>query len=279
MLDTQALTVSGTTLGEVLDSMGELRTPEALPGTAARQDGIPHDAVIMSPAQAQSRGLTSTFTFPRGNLAPEGAVIKSTAIDPTVVDANGIYRKEGPARVFVTRTGSHRRHQGRACSLRGCAGSDGRGPAGHRDGRDLPTDLSSETSSVRQTVALVTDARFSGVSTGACIGHVWAGSARRAGPIGKLRDGDWIRIVIDRVRLEGTVDFVGESQKIVSPEEGARILARRPPHADLKPNPALPDDTRLWAALQQLGGGTWGGCVYDVDSILAGLTTAQRPPL
>jgi len=54
--------------------------------------------------------------------------------------------------------------------------------------------------------------------------------------------------------------------------EGARVLAARPPRPDLAPDPALPDDTRLWAALQQTGGGAWGGCVYDVDAIIRRLT-------
>jgi len=51
-------------------------------------------------------------------------------------------------------------------------------------------------------------------------------------------------------------------------EEGTRVLAARPLHPDLGPHPDLPDDTRLWAALQNMSGGTWGGCVYDVDMIL-----------
>src|SRR5215217_4248272 len=56
----------------------------------------------MSPSRARDRGLTSTVTFPRGNLAPHGSVIKSTAIDPSVVDPDGVYRKTGPARVFTS---------------------------------------------------------------------------------------------------------------------------------------------------------------------------------
>ena len=51
-------------------------------------------------------------------------------------------------------------------------------------------------------------------------------------------------------------------------DEGARILATRPLHPDLQPHPDLPDDTRLWAALQNISSGTWGGCVYDVDKII-----------
>ena len=109
-------------------------------------------------------------------------------------------------------------------------------------------------------VALLTDARFSGVSTGACIGHIGP-EAIAGGPLGKLRDGDTIRIEIDRVRMTGSVDFVGEN--------AAQILAERPSREDLAPHPALPADTRLWAAMQNASGGTWGGCVYDVEAILA----------
>ena len=98
-------------------------------------------------------------------------------------------------------------------------------------------------------VAVLTDARFSGVSTGACIGHVGP-EALAGGPIGKVRDGDLIRIVIDRNRLEGSIDLVGDGGHEVGAEEGARLLARRPPRPDLAPDPDLPDDTRLWAALQ-----------------------------
>jgi dihydroxyacid dehydratase/phosphogluconate dehydratase len=119
-------------------------------------------------------------------------------------------------------------------------------------------------------VAVITDARFSGVSTGACIGHVGP-EALAGGPIGKLRDGDTIRIVIDRNRLEGAIDLIGEAARTFSPEEGVRVLAKRPPRPDLSPDPEIADDTRLWAALQQAGGGTWGGCVYDVDAIVAAL--------
>jgi dihydroxyacid dehydratase/phosphogluconate dehydratase len=116
-------------------------------------------------------------------------------------------------------------------------------------------------------VALITDARFSGVSTGACIGHVGP-EALGGGPIGKVREGDIIRIVIDRARLEGSLDLIGEGERRFSAEEGTRILAQRKSREDLAPHRALPDDTRLWAALQQVGGGTWGGCVYDVESIV-----------
>src|SRR5262249_30582256 len=111
-------------------------------------------------------------------------------------------------------------------------------------------------------IAVLTDARFSGVSTGACIGHV-SPEALAGGPIGKLRDGDLIQIVVDRVNLEGSLDLVGADGIEFGREEGSRILAKRSPHPLLSADPDLPDDTRLWAALQSVGGGTWGGCVFD----------------
>jgi hypothetical protein len=60
----------------------------------------------------------------------------------------------------------------------------------------------------------------------------------------------------------------GENGANVGPEAGARILAARPPRPDLAPDPALPDDTRLWTALQDAIGGPWGGSVFDTDAIL-----------
>jgi dihydroxyacid dehydratase/phosphogluconate dehydratase len=119
-------------------------------------------------------------------------------------------------------------------------------------------------------VAVITDARFSGVSTGACVGHV-SPEALAGGPVGRVREGDQIEIVIDRERLTGSVDLVGDAETVFGAEEGARRLAERTPREDLRPHPALPDDTRIWAALVQASGGVWGGCVYDPDRIVAAL--------
>jgi len=124
-------------------------------------------------------------------------------------------------------------------------------------------------------VAVITDARFSGVSTGACIGHVGP-EALAGGPIGKVREGDRIRIVIDRNRLTGSIDLVGNTQRDFTPAEAARELSERPPRDDVQPDEKLPDDTRLWAALQRTSGGTWSGCVYDVDRILRVLEAGEK---
>ncbi len=274
LLDERCLTVSGETLGRVLDWWEGSERRRALRERLRAQDGVDPDDVIMDEGQATARGLTSTVTFPRGNLAPEGAVIKSTAIDPAVVDADGVYRKTGPARVFTTEraaiaaiksTGPERVKTGDVMVLI-CRGPLG---AGMEEIYQITSAL--KHLSWGKQVAVITDARFSGVSTGACIGHVGP-EALAGGPIGRVRDGDLVRIVIDRVRLEGSVDLVGADGVTFDAGEGARVLAARPPRPDLAPDPALPDDTRLWAALQQAGGGAWGGCVYDVDAIIRRLT-------
>jgi xylonate dehydratase len=261
------LTVTGKTLGENLDWWKSSERRARFKEILQREDGVPADDVIMSPAQAKQRGLTSTITFPRGNLAPQGSVIKSTAIDASVVDSDGVYRKEGPAKVFVSE-----KEAMAAIKKGGIEAGDimlliGCGPMG--TGMEETYQLTSALKHLPfgKHVALVTDARFSGVSTGACIGHIGP-EALAGGPIGKVRDGDRIRIVIDRQRLEGSIDFIGEGAQRFSTEEGGRILERRSSHERLAPHPALPDDTRLWAALQQAGGGTWGGCVYDVEQIV-----------
>ena len=273
LLDESVLTVSGDTLRRVLDWWETSDRRRVLRERLRSVDGVDPDDVIMDPERARTRGLTSTVTFPRGNLAPEGSVIKSTAIDPSVVDADGVYRKTGPARVFV-------REKDAIAAIKN-RGADGlkpgdvlvlacRGPMGAGMEEIYQITAALKHLSWGKHVAVITDARFSGVSTGACIGHVGP-EALAGGPIGKIRDGDTIRIVIDRHRLEGSVDLVGEHGREVGPEEGTKLLAARPPRPDLSPDPDLPADTRLWAALQQAAGGTWGGCVYDVDAIVAGL--------
>jgi putative YjhG/YagF family dehydratase len=274
LLDTDVLTVSGEALGATLDWWEQSERRARVRESLRAQDGIDPDDVIMAPDRARDRGLTSTVTFPRGNLAPEGSVIKSTAIDASVVDADGVYRKEGPARVFVRETDAIAAVKEGRVQAGDILVLASRGPLG--SGMEETYQL---TSALRylpwgKEVALVTDARFSGVSTGACIGHVGP-EALAGGPIGKLRDGDVVRIVVDRARLEGWLDLVGEGERRFSAEEGARVLAARSSREDLAPDADLPDVTRLWAALQQAGGGTWAGCVYDVDAILARLANTQ----
>ncbi len=274
-LDTRVLTVTGQTLEENLNWWEKSERRRRFRDILRREDGVEPDDVIMAPEQARARGLTNTMTFPTGNLAPEGSVIKSTAIDPAVVDADGVYRKEGPARVFVSEKDAIAAIKKGGIQAEDVLVLAGCGPMG--TGMEETYQLTSALKHLPfgKHVALLTDARFSGVSTGACIGHIGP-EALAGGPIGKLREGDRIRIVIDRQRLEGSVDFVGEAGRTFSPVEGAQILARRTSREDLAPASQLPEDTKLWAALQQAGGGAWGGCVYDVQAIVEQLAAGEK---
>lgn len=272
LLNTSAITASGQTLGDNLDWWEQSERRAKLRKTLKERDGIDPDRVIMGPDAARSCGLTSTICFPVGNLAPEGSVIKSTAIDASVVDDDGVYRKRGPARVFTTEPDviAAIKHGGIRAGdvIVLCA----RGPLGSGMEETYQVTSALKMLDFGKHVAVVTDARFSGVSTGACIGHVTP-EALAGGPIGKLRDGDVIEIVIDRNTMSGTVNLLGADGTVAA---GSHLLAERPMRDDLKPDDQLPDDSRLWAALQDVSGGTWAGAVYDVEKILAVIAAGKK---
>jgi putative YjhG/YagF family dehydratase len=274
LLDTRVPTVSGLTLDALLDAWESSERRTRLRTRLQEVYGVNPDDVIMSPDRAASRGLTSTIAFPHGNIAPEGSVIKATAIDPTVCDQNGVYRMTGPARVFVTERDAIAAIKDRRVGPGDVIVLICRGPMG--TGMEETYQLTGALKYLHggKHVAVVTDARFSGVSTGACIGHV-SPEALAGGPIGKIRDNDLIEIVIDRRKLEGSVNFVGENGTPVDRETAARILDERPLRDDLTPDPDLPADTRLWAALQSVSGGVWGGSVFDVDRIIETLNAGR----
>jgi putative YjhG/YagF family dehydratase len=268
LLDTSVITATGESLNASLDWWQQSERRHELRRLIQDRDGIDPEDVIMAPDRARSKGLTSTICFPVGNLAPEGSVIKSTAIDPSLVDESSIYRHIGPARVFISEESAIRAIKSGEVA-RGdvvvliCGGPAGAGMQ----------EIYQITAALKQLphckhVAVLTDARFSGVSTGACIGHI-SPEALAGGPVGKLLEGDQIEIVIDRQSLTGTLNLVGDAQQVFGAAEGTRLLAARPPRLDLAPHPQLPEDTRLWAALVQASSGVWGGCVYDADKIIS----------
>ncbi|GAC1414747.1 MAG: xylonate dehydratase YagF [Acidobacteriaceae bacterium] len=271
LLDTTVKTATGETLGANLDWWETSERRSKLRARLTELDGVDPDEVIMAPDRARSKGMTATVCFPVGNLAPEGSVIKSTSIDPKLIDDNDVYRHEGPARVYCTETAAI------AAIKNGEVGHGDvvvlicGGPAGAGMQEIYQVTSALKSLPFCSHVAVLTDARFSGVSTGACVGHI-SPEALAGGPIGRVLEGDLIEIVVDRNALQATVNLVGVGQDRFSAEEGARRLNSRGPRADLAPHPALPDDTRLWAALVQASGGVWGGCVYDTSSIVAQLT-------
>ncbi len=274
LLEGSVRTVSGETLEENLQWWEQSERRFVLRQRLRTLDGVDPEDVILSPDRARSRGLTPTMCFPVGNLAPEGSVIKSTSIDPSLIDENNFYRHVGPARVFITEAAAILAIKQGEVS-RGdvivliCGGPAG---AGMQEIYQITSALKSLP--FCKHVAVLTDARFSGVSTGACIGHI-SPEALAGGPIGRVLEGDLIEILVDRNALHGTVNLIGEGEERFSAEEGRRRLALRSPRTDLAPHPALPDDTRLWAALVHASGGVWGGCVYDADAIIAQLAQAS----
>nr|WP_285891559.1 YjhG/YagF family D-xylonate dehydratase [Lederbergia citrisecunda] len=274
LLNEDVMTVTGKTLRENLDWWEQSERRRQMKQRLKLSDGIEAHEVIMSKEQAEKKGMTSTITFPTGNIAPEGSVIKSTSIDKEKIDANGVFYHKGEAKVFTSeRDGIRAIRQGKIVAgdimiVSGC------GPLG--TGMEETYQLTSALKhlSFGKHVTLITDARFSGVSTGACIGHVGP-EGLADGPIGKLRDGDVVEVMIDTVHLEGRVNFLGTKDHPVTPEVGANILCERKPN-DLKPADGLPDDTRLWAALQKVSGGTWRGSIYDVDRIIEVLEAGEK---
>jgi putative YjhG/YagF family dehydratase len=279
LLDLSVITVSGQSLGDNLDWWENSQRRYEVREQLRQKNGVDPGKVIMSPSEAKKSGLTSTVTFPMGNLAPEGSVIKSTAIDPSVVDDDGVYRNLGPARVFTTENEAIRAIKSSDETARIKSGEimvlKCGGPLGTGMEEVYQITAALKHLSYGKEVALITDARFSGVSTGACIGHVGP-EALAGGPIGKIEDGDMLNIVIDRTNLEGTIDLVGKNGENRGALWGQDELNRRQAPDDLKPHERIPDDSRLWAALQDASGGTWGGCVFDVDKIIETLEAGKK---
>jgi putative YjhG/YagF family dehydratase len=275
LLEEKAMTASGRSLGENLDWWEDSQRRQWFRRLLKEIDGVDHEQVIMGPDKARQKGLTSTVCFPKGNLAPEGSVVKSTSIDPTVVDDDGVYRQRGPVKIFTTERSAvaalkaQQIHAGDVMVLLSC------GPMGTGMEEIAQVTTALKYLDFGKQVAVLTDARFSGFSTGACIGHIGP-EALAGGPLGKLLEGDIVEIEVDRNQMRGQINLIGHTDQIFGATVGEQVLAQRQPRPDLAAEEELPDDTRLWAALQNVGGGTWGGCVYDVDAIIETLEAGRQ---
>ena len=278
LLELNAVTCTGKSLGENLDAWQRSERRIRFHQILIEQDNIDPKEIIHSKEDATNKGMTSTLCFPIGNLAPDGSVIKSTAIDSSVIDKDGIYRMTGPALVFTTERDAVRAVKG--LGKKKIKPGDvivlcGRGPMGAGMEEVAQVALALKHLEWGKHVALLTDARFSGVSSGACVGHI-SPEALAGGPIGKIRDGDIIRIEIDRLNLRGRIDFIGKPQEKCNLENASQKLHEREANPEIAPDKRLPADTKLWAAMQNVSGGTWGGCVYDSEKIMNLLSKGQE---
>ena len=265
VLDLSCLTVTGKNIDQNLDDWQKSERRIRFKEILYTKDGVDPEDVIMSPDKASEKGIARTLAFLSGNLAPQGAIVKSTSISPNLYSSSGNYYHEGRARVFydessaiaaVKSTGDQRVLPGEVIVLLG------RGPMG----AGMP-ETAQITSALKYTKALsenvlITDGRFSGFSSGPCIGHVGPESLS-GGPIGKLRDGDKIKIEINKDNCVGRIDYVGDVD----------VFQKRPMNPNLKEDPNMPESVKLWAALQNTGGGTWGGCVPNVREIIKKLNS------
>lgn len=269
LLHLDVLTGTGKTLGENLYWWEQSEKREFVRNQLRNQRKIDPEDVVHSLSNSKKKNMTSTVTFPKGNIAPEGSVVKSTAIDKSVIDDDGIYRKLGPARIFISEADAIKAVKDKG--PKGVKAGDIMvivcgGPKGTGMQEVAQITIALKYLSYGKEVALITDGRFSGVSTGACIGHIGP-EALDGGPIGKLKENDLIELKIDTINLEGSINLVGEDGKDKGTEWGNKELEQRRIRKDLKPQEGLPEDTILWAHLQSLSGGAWNGCVYDYEMI------------
>ena len=169
-------------------------------------NGSPITASNISSSRIKNNEVIRSFTHPYsatggltvlfGNLAPEGAVVKSAAVDPEMLVHQGqarVFESEEEATVVIKGGGIM---TGEVVVIRY------EGPKGGPGMREMltPTSLLSGMGRDKE-VALITDGRFSGATRGAAIGHV-SPEAASGGPIAALRNGDIIKIDIPRHRLD-----------------------------------------------------------------------------
>ena len=269
LLNTQVKTVSGETLDSCLDWWEKPPPPRA----AQEPAGPRRHRSRRRHHGSRSRPLPRPHPhrlFPASATSPRKA--PSSRAPPSIP------RSSMPTASFVTsdRPASsspkkrHPRHQERRDPDARRHGAGLLRPRGRGHGGDLPDHLRPQVAALGKHVALLTDARFSGVSTGACIGHI-SPEALAGGAIGKLLDGDQIEIIIDREKLTGSVNLVGDAQRELRP--GRRRAPARSARLPCR-SPAASRASRRHPALGRAGAGqwrVWGGCVYDVDAIVSRL--------
>lgn len=213
MLHLDVMTVTGKTLGENLEDLQRENFFERNLGYLHNY-GLERDQVIFPVAKASEKGSVAIL---KGNLAPEGAVIKYSAC------SHDMRERKGPARVFNCEEDAYQAVVDKAVKPGDILVIRYEGPRGS----GMPEMLMTTEAIVcdemlNGTVALVTDGRFSGATRGAAIGHV-SPEAAAGGPLAFLETGDIIAYSVEN----RTLDIVGIDGRECPPEEVERILAER----------------------------------------------------
>jgi len=212
MLDLTVMTVTGKSLGEnlvELEKGGFFRRGE---GYLANYN-LKREDVIHTVANSKSFGSIAVL---KGNIAPEGAVIKFSAVDPDMLT------HVGPAKVF------NREEEALDAILKGKIEPGSvivlryEGPRGSGMPEILATTEALVTNPTLQNTAIVTDGRFSGATRGPCVGHV-SPEAAQGGPIALIEDGDMILIDIPKRALS----IVGQRQRKIDPDDINTLLDER----------------------------------------------------
>ena len=220
VLHLDAMTVTGKTLGENLEDLkknGFYEHCQQLLDEANARCGLKLTrSDIIRPA-SQPIGEDGSIAILRGNLAPEGAVIKHTACPKEMFTATLRARPFDCEEDAIYAVLHKQIHPGEAVLIR-YEGPKGSGmPEMFYTSEAISSDKELGTS-----VALITDGRFSGASTGPSIGHC-SPEAAEGGPIALVEENDLIRLDVRARRL----DIVGVNGEAKTPEEMERILAQR----------------------------------------------------
>lgn len=276
LLDLDALTVTGLTLGENLQFWKDSDRRRILRERLLAEDGIDPDDVILSPpARVPSASVRPSPTRPAtsppkaaSSRRPPSTAASSMPTASTETAPCRTFTNESSA-INAVKEGTVRPGEVIVIMCRGPLG------AGMPETYEVTAALKGIAE--LSDCALITDARFSGVTTGPCFGHVSPEALAPNSNLGKLRDGDMVEIFLDTKRLQGSLNLVGENGVAISAEHGDHILAQRAKREDLEIDPHLPDYIRQWALIQHLSGGPWGGCVEELTTLEAALGAAILP--
>ena len=212
-LDLDVLTVTGKTLGENLEDLQKENFFARNLGYLANY-GLTRDQVIFPPKEAEEVGSIAVL---KGNIAPEGSVVKYSACDKR------LYAHRGPARVFDSEEAAHKAvvegsiNPGDVIIIRY------EGPRGSgMPEMFMTTEAIVCDPRLNGTVSLITDGRFSGATRGAAIGHV-SPEAAVGGPLAFVREGDIIEYDI----FARKIDCIGIAGKLMGPEDIAKVFEER----------------------------------------------------